>query len=212
MQRLTELVRDRAPQDTFTRAEVACWAGGSPDRQFSLVKRALAQGEIVRIRRGLYCLAPKFSRNKVDPLVLAQRIHGPGYISLETALSYHGWIPEAVHTVTSVSLDRSRTFRTPLGHFSFTRIPQATLYEEVARVEGATGGHFFVASPLKALADSVYAHKRDWSSVRPVVESLRVDARLLADIDRGAFDRLAALYASRRVKKFLRGLGRELGR
>jgi len=244
MQRLTEIALEKAIAGVFTRPEVACWVGGSPDRQFSLLKRALAAGEVVRVHRGLYCLAARYLRQKVDPLVLAQRIFGPSYISLETALSYHGWIPEAVYAITSTSMDRSREFNTPLGHFSFTRVPQKTFYTEVTRVakdgsgnadgtgygggsgsgsgfadgSGYGGGvfhdgsSFLLASPLKALADYIYVHKRDWSSARPVAESLRVDGGLLAGVDTEAFDRLLANYSSMRVRRFLEGLRKDLHR
>jgi phage terminase large subunit-like protein len=212
MQRLTEIAFEKASHGIFTRAEVSCWVGGSQQRQFSLVKRALASGEIVHVRRGLYCLAAKYLRQKVDPLVLAQRLYGPSYISLETALSYHDWIPEAVYAITSTSHDRSREFDTPLGHFSFTRVPQTTFYAEVARVEKESGSSFLLASPLKALTDYVHVHKRDWNSSRPVVESLRVDEGLLASVEGEAFDLLLANYPSLRVRRFLKGLRKDLKR
>ena len=212
MQRLTEIATEKATQGIFTRPEVACWIGGSPDQQFGMVKRALAAGEVVRIHRGLYCLAAKYLRQKVDPFVLAQRIYGPSYISLEAALSYHGWIPEAVYAVTSTSLDRSREFETPLGHFSFTRVPQKVFYAEVSRVEKEAGSSFLLASPLKALADYVHVHKRDWSSARPVVESLRVDEGLLAGVGAEEFDRLLANYSSLRVRRFLNGMRKDMKR
>jgi len=210
MQSLTEIALEKAVQGVFTRPEVACWIGGSPDRQFSLLKRAMAAGEVVRIHRGLYCLATKYLRQKIDPLVLAQRIYGPSYVSLEMALSYHGWIPEAVYAVTSTSLDRSREFDTPMGHFSFTRIPQKTFYAGVTRVEKEGGGSFLLASPLKALADYVYAHKCDWKSARPVVESLRVDEGSLAAADPASYDRLLANYTAKRVRRFLEGMRKDL--
>ena len=212
MQQLTEIALEKAGAGIFTRPEVACWVGGSPDRQFSLIKRALASKEVVRVHRGLYCLAGKYLRQKADPLVLAQRIHGPSYISLETALSYHGGIPEAVYAITSVSLDRSRQFDTPLGHFSFTRVPQRTFYVEVARIEKEAGGSFLLASPLKALADYVHVHKQNWTSARAVVESLRVEEGLLAGVDTDAFSRLGANYSSLRVRRFLQGLRKDLHR
>jgi len=210
MQRLTEIALAKASQGIFTKTEVACWVGGSPQRQFSLVKRALASGQVVHVRRGLYCLASKYLREKVDPLVLAQRIYGPSYVSLETALSYHGWIPEAVYAITSTSLDRSREFSTPLGHFSFTRVPQKTFYTQVTRVEKGAG--LLLATPLKALADYVYAHKQDWSSTRPVVESLRVDEGLLRSVDAQMIDDLLTNYPSPRVRRFLQGLRKDLKR
>ncbi len=220
MHQLTEIALERAVAGIFTRSEVVCWVGGSANRQFGLLKRAMKAGEVLRIHRGLYCLASKYLRQQVDPLVLAQRICGPSYVSLETALSYHGWIPEAVYTVTSVSLGRSREFDTPLGNFSFTCVPQHTFYTEVARVvkDGSgdgggsceRGGSFLLASPLKALADYVYVHKCDWDSPRPIVESLRVDKGALAGLNASSIETLRANYSSRRVRRFLDGLRKGL--
>lgn len=212
MQQLTEIALEKAGAGVFTRPEMACWVGGSPNRQFGLLRRALKAEEVVRIHRGLYCLAAKYLRQKVDPLVLAQRIYGPSYISLETALSYHGWIPEAVYAITSVCLDRSREFDSPLGHFSFTRVPQRTFYAEVSRVEKEAGDSFLLASPLKALADYVYVHKRDWTSASPLTESLRVDEDLLVNVEAESFDHLVNNYSSLRVRRFLGGLRKDLKR
>lgn len=209
MQGLTEIAMERAVTGVFARAEIACWIGGSPDRQWSLVKRAIAAGEIVRIRRGLYCLASKYLRQKIDTFVLAQRIYGPSYISLETALSYHGWIPEAVYAVTSTSLNRSREFGTPIGRFSFTSIAQKTFYAEVSRVE-KDDGSFLLASPLKALADYVYVHKLDWDSACPVIESLRVEEDSLAGVDASSFERLSENYSAQRARRFLEGLRKDV--
>jgi len=222
MQKLTETALEKSDAGTFTLMEMARWVGGSSNRRFALLKRALQSGEIIRIHRGLYCLATKYLRRKLDPLVLAQRIYGPSYISLETALSYHSWIPEAVYAITSTSMDRSREFETPLGHFSFTRIPQKVFYTEITRVEKDgtgksepgfdTGESFLLASPLKALADYVYAHRLDWISASPVIESLRIDESSLAGIKVETFERLLANYSSRRVRRFLEGLRKELHR
>jgi hypothetical protein len=222
MQKLTETVLEKSDTGTFTLMELARWVGGSSNRRFALLKRALKSGEVIRIHRGLYHLGSKYLRQKPDPLVFAQRIYGPSYISLETALSYHGWIPEAVYAITSTSIDRSREFDTPIGHFSFTRIPQKVFYMEVDRVEKGGrsknepdfyfGETFLMASPLKALADYVYAHRLDWVSAGPVIESLRVDETSLAGIKFETFEHLLANYSSRRVRRFLEGLRKDLNR
>jgi hypothetical protein len=57
MNTVTEIALERSQHGLFTRPEVNCWVGGSPARQHSMLKRALAAGEVLRIRRGLYCLA-----------------------------------------------------------------------------------------------------------------------------------------------------------
>ena len=221
MQRLTETVLEKSDTGIFTLMEVARWVGGSSNRRYALLKRALKLGEVIRIHRGLYCLAPKYLGRKPDPLVLAQRIHGPSYISLETALSHHNWIPEAVHDIASACMDRAREFDTPLGHFSFTRIPQKVFYTEVIRIEKQegrsepdfhVGESFLMASPLKALADYVYAHGLNWVSAGPIIKSLRVDESSLASINLETIKRLIENYSSRRVRRFLEGLRKDLNR
>lgn len=211
MKTITEIALERARNGVFTLEEVNCWVAGSPDRQYSLLKRAMNAGEVLRIRSGLYCLAPRYLSAKPNPLVLAERIYGPSYISLETALSYHGWIPEAAYAVTSASLPRSTEFDTPVGFFTYTHVPQQTLLADVQRVEaGKSGESFLIASPLKAVADYVYVHKCNWTSARPLFESLRIEEDCLAETTPGSIDRLHANYRSKRVKRFLKGLRREL--
>ena len=210
MQQLTEIALEKASLGVFSRLEVASWLGGSVARQHGLLHRALAAGEVVHIHRNLYCLAARYLDRKIDPLALAQRVYGPSYVSLETALSYHGWIPEAVHAITSVSLARSREYDSPLGRFSFTHVPQQTLYVQVTRVRKETGESFLLAEPIKALADYVYVHRCLWDSAQPVVRSLRVDPAMLSSVDPRALEELQSNYRSRRVRRFLKGLGKDL--
>jgi hypothetical protein len=210
MQRLTEISIERCRAGVFTRTEVAAWLRGSADAEAGLVKRSLAAGEIIRLCRGLYCLGPRYRNRPVDSLVIAQRITGPSYVSLEAALAFHGWLPEAVESVTSVCDSRSRSFRTPLGQFSFTHIPQRRLFEDVHRVERPEGQAALIASPLKSLADYVYAHHLDWTGVEPLLESLRIPPSNLAEITPSACQALIANYRSRRVQRFLAGLAGEV--
>lgn len=209
MQRLTELALMRSPTGVFTRAEVAAWVRGSANAEAALVKRALATGEVVRICRGFYCLGARYRERPVDSLSIAQRIMGPSYVSLETALAFHGWLPEAVETVTSVCDARSRRFQTPIGGFRFDRVPQVKLFTDVCRVPRADGQAAFIATPLKALADYVAVHRADWRGVEPLVESLRLPPECIAEIQPEQCAALAANYRSRRVRGFLAGLGRE---
>jgi predicted transcriptional regulator of viral defense system len=170
----------------------------------------VASREVWRLRRGLYCLANRFALGRVDPLELAQRIHGPSYVSLETALSQHGWIPEAVQAITSVTPGRSRSFDTPIGLFTFTRVPQRRFLAGVRRTAGEGVGAFFLATPLKALADYVYAQRCDWQSAAPVVESLRVEDESLSELTAPLFDEVMSAYKPGRVSRFLAGLRKDL--
>ena len=210
MQTITEIALQRAERGVFTREQAAFWVDSAGARLDALLKRAVASSEVWRVHRGLYCLSNRYAQRPMDPFELAQRIHGPSYISLETALSYHGWIPEAVHAITSTSLERSRTFSTPLGLFNFTRVPQLEFLAGVSRASGEGGGSFFLATPLKALTDYVYSRRCNWNSAAPVVESLRVDEGALAGLTAESFDELMPAYRADRVQRFLLGLRRDL--
>ena len=210
MNKLTEKIFENVPFGFFTSENVATLFPESKDRRYGLVRRAIASGEIVHIRRGLYCLALKYQKKKVNLYALAQHIYGPSYISLESALSWHEWIPEAVYTITNSSLGKSKEFKTPLGVFSYSRVPQKVLYTGVEQLADEDGNTFLLATPIKALADYVYVHKKDWSGMKPVTESLRVELDEFESITSEDLESLAENYASRRVRKFIKGLRKDL--
>jgi len=210
MNKVPERVFERLPWSQFTTQDLAVLFPGSKDRRYGLVKRALASGEIIRIRRGLYCLAPKYQKKSVNLYALAQHVHGPSYVSLESALSWHGWIPEAVHAVTSVSFKKSREFKTPLGVFSYDRVPQRVFYSEIERLADASGNVFLMARPLKALADYVYVRKREWAGIEAMASDLRIEPEELEQITGGMLDALSNNYSDSRVERFLERLRKDL--
>jgi hypothetical protein len=69
---------------------------------------------------------------------------------------------------------------------------------------------FLMAAPIKALADYVYVHRKDWIGLKPVTESLRVEAEEFESVALGDIELLIDNYASRRVKKFINGLKKDL--
>ena len=202
-------ILDGVPSDLFTETTVKGVIGGSPDRRYGRVKRAIRKGELIHVTRGLYALSKKYQRKGINLYEAAQKIYGPSYVSFESALSYHGWIPEAVYTVTSASARRSKEVRTPLGLFSYTHIPSSTFFAGVNRIE-SPDGVFLMATPWRALCDYVYAHKREWASLRPVVESLRVDEKYFEKVDFKLLEELRESSRSRRVRKFIDHVKKEL--
>jgi predicted transcriptional regulator of viral defense system len=194
----------------FTLTEVAVAINGSANRRNGLIKRAIANGEILNIRRGLYCLAPEYQKTPVSTFSLAQKIYGPSYISLESALSFHHWIPEAVYTCTCACLLKSKEFATPLGNFSFTRIPQKLFFESVERFVDDSGNVSLMASPAKALADYVYVHKPPWKTIRGAAESLRIESEDLFNVKKQELQALLKIYKNRQVKEFLTSWEKEM--
>jgi len=210
MNRLVKTILENVPVPVFTTLEITSLVPGSENTRYALVKRSIANGDIIHIRRGLYTLSPLYRKGTVNPYSVSHMILGLSYISLETALSTYGWIPEAVRTITAVTSRPSTEFMTPIGHFTYEKVPQKTLFAGVERLKDASGNVWFQATPLKALADYVYLHGYDWTSSRPLVESLRIDDESLREIAKTDFFELEGNYTNRRVVRFLQGLREEL--
>jgi len=209
MNRLTEQFF-RAPAELFTQADVATLLEGTDFSRHGLIKRAISAGEILNIRRGLYCLAPEFQKKPISVYALAERIYGPSYISMESALSHHGWIPEAVYACTCASFANSREFATPLGAFSYRRVPQNAFFLGVDRCKDANGNVFFMATAAKALADYLYMQKLNWSGMAEPIASLRIEEEELAKVSIQDLEELLGNYSNGRVRRFLTGWLRQV--
>ena len=114
MQTLTELWIDAGMTDrVLSESQLQRLITGSAQRRYHLVNRAMAANELLRLRRGRYTLAHKFRNQPAHPFALAQAFLAGSYVSFETALAHHGWIPEAVHEIASVTPGRKSIRRTP---------------------------------------------------------------------------------------------------
>lgn len=76
------------------------------DSRQAIIKRAVRKGYLIPIRRDLY-LIKNTKGVPLNSFEIAPIIYGPSYVSFESALSYHGWIPEAVRTTTCASVKRA---------------------------------------------------------------------------------------------------------
>jgi predicted transcriptional regulator of viral defense system len=209
MNKLTECFF-RTSAGVFTQSDVAALVDGTDFSRHGLIKRAMSAGEILNIRRGLYCLAPEFRKKPISTYSLAERVYGPSYISMETALSYHGWIPEAVYACTCASFGNSKEFETPLGVFSYKRVPQHAFFLGVDRCNDEHGNVFFMASPAKALADYLYVHQLNWTRLEEAIGSLRIDGDELVRVTAEELEALRNNFSNGRVKRFLTGWLREV--
>ena len=210
MNLLAEKALRQTETGIFTFGDVVTWyPNSSRAAVYAQVQRALKTGDVIQIRRGLYHLSRTVFPRLVSVEVLANLIYGPSYVSFESALSYHGWIPEAVRNCLSVTSLRPRSFETVHGVFSYTQIKQSPLLAGVQNVDSG-GGSFFIATPLKALADMVAARGLDWTDCRPLVESLRIEPDDLERLQPEDFEVLEGVYYSKRARTFLAGIRREL--
>ena len=119
------------------------------------LSRWTATGRLYQLRRGLYSLAPTYSKVKPHPFVIANRIVAGSYVSLQSALAYYGMIPEYTPLTTSVTTRRPQSHHTPLGDFDYRHV-SLTLFFGYRRIALGDSQHAFVASPEKALLDLIY--------------------------------------------------------
>jgi len=120
------------------------------------IYRAAKDGLIQSIKKGLYIAGPALNAGrKPEPFLLANHILGPSYVSVETALSYYGIIPERVYEITSMTTQAARKFNTPVGTFTYLRLP-LPYYAFGIRSEKITDDQYsMIASPEKALFDKI---------------------------------------------------------
>lgn len=122
------------------------------DKIYQLAKEGIIQS----IKKGLYVVGPALNINrKPEPFLLANHILGPSYVSVETALSYHGLIPERVYEIASMTTQAPRKFNTPIGTFTYTRLPLPYYAFGIRSEKLADDQYAMVASPEKALCDKI---------------------------------------------------------
>ncbi len=119
------------------------------------LSRWVKGGKIYQVRRGLYALAPPWQKVEPHPFLVANRLRRGSYVSLQSALAWHGLIPEYTPVVTSVGAGRPTVTSNPLGSFVFKHLmPELRfgyLKTVVTKEQSA-----FVATPEKALLDLLY--------------------------------------------------------
>ena len=215
MQTLTELLIDTGFKNRLiVDTQLARLISGTPQRRHSLVNRALKAGELLRLRRGSYLLADRFRDYPAHPFALAQVFVPGSYVSFETALAHHGWIPEAVYTTASVTPGRKslEVDHPTYGRFSFhpLAIQPGYFLELVARLQ-ITEQTMLVAEPFRALMDLVCLRKVEWQGLDWLVEGMRIDDEYLRGITSADIRMLTSVYKQKRMQLFLESLARESG-
>jgi predicted transcriptional regulator of viral defense system len=111
-------------------------------------------------------------------LYFSNRIYRPSYISLHTALSFYGMIPEAVTQITSVTTLKTASFTNDFGEYSYKNIKENLMfgYELKPMADNRT---LQFATPEKALLDLLYLYP--FYDSEQELEELRLDENYLQD-------------------------------
>jgi predicted transcriptional regulator of viral defense system len=118
------------------------------------LSRWVKSGKIYQIRRGLYSIAPPYQKSQPHPFMVANHLQKASYVSLQSALSFYGLIPEVVNITTSVSTGRPERLETPLGTYEFRHVKTELLFGYRMIELGEQSA--LVAGPEKALLDLIY--------------------------------------------------------
>lgn len=204
-----QVSRSKLAERIFNEDQLRELLGGSDARRHALVHRALKDGSLIRLKRATYMLGQRTSNDAIHPFVAAQALLPGSYISFETALAYHGWIPEAVFTTASVSPSRKTiTYDTPsFGQFSFHPLALKE-YQFLTSVDREKFGKLaaFVAQPLRALMDLVALRKERWSGLDWLTTGMRIDEDRLLSLKRKDFSALRPVYKHKAANHFLHSL------
>ncbi len=124
-------------------------------RPYDKISELLRQGILIAVKNGLYVPGPKADIQGPEPFTLSNHLYGPSYVSLESALSWWGLIPEQVYGVTAVCLGTSKRMNTALGRFSYQHLPLPYYSFGINRLALSRKQQVLIASPEKALCDTV---------------------------------------------------------
>lgn len=148
------------------------------DKISELIKR----GELVSLRRGLYIPGADLDLPSPNTFLIANHLRGPSYVSLESALSYWGMIPERVYGISSVTLKTAKIYNTAAGRYSFEHLNAPYYSFGIQSVILTPLQTILIASPEKALCDKIVlttgVHLR---SVRQTERFLFDDLRINED-------------------------------
>ncbi len=133
----------------FQTADASAWLNISQAHASQLLSRLAEFGHLVHLKRGRWAF-----RDRVELLDLPQYLTNPfpSYISLQSALYYHGMISQIPAVTYAVSIARTKTYETPLGVISVHHVHPSFFFGYEAR----ENTDIKMATPEKALIDFLY--------------------------------------------------------
>jgi len=163
----------------------------------------IQSGELIKIKRGLYIPG---DRKGYSVKTLANKIYGPSYISFESALAYHGVIPESVVNITSAvyNKNKDKTFHTQVGTYIYRYVNPRTYPVGIMQIT-EHGSPFLIATKEKALCDTLskITGIETQNQLNSLLENdLRIDTASLDSLSREDVSFLEPLYKKKIITLF----------
>ncbi len=151
------------------------------------IHQLIKKEKLISLRKGLYILSNQFG-DAPSPILMANHIYGPSYVSLEYMLEYYGAIPEAVYEITSITNRKSNTFENSTGRFTYHHVPDHYYSLGISIINLNNKISTMVAGPEKSLLDKIVTtsginlrSKKD--ALNLLIDDLRIDLGWLRQMD-----------------------------
>ena len=157
----------------------------SPKDKISQLEKS---GHLIRLKKGLYIVSSDITNQQISKELIANHLYGPSYISLETALSFYGLIPERVYVTRSITTKRKKIYNTALGNFEYLRVPEKYFSIGLSQKIIQNSYAYLIASPEKALCDLILTKSglrfQSLKAIKEyVINDLRIDLDLIRNWD-----------------------------
>ena len=179
----------------FSYDQVYSW---QPSFDRNNLTRWINRGLLIRLRQGFFTF-PEYKGKPDYALYFANRIYRPSYISLHTALSFHGIIPESVIQITSVTSLKTAYFVNPFGEYSYKTIKKELMFGYVLKPV-SDGRSLQISDQEKALADLLYLYP-EYSTAQDMLD-LRLDEDYLQnDMKKNLLQDYTSRFKSKALEK-----------
>jgi hypothetical protein len=164
------LVKNFGDRPLFELQEVLAITEDAPKSLKNQLSVWTRKDKISRLKRGVYLVSEPYRHEVPSVYYTSNVLLRPSYVSLQTALQFHGMIPEAVGVVQAVTPKHGREWETDeLGTFMYRSLKQTRFwgYEQYSTGRSDRPQQdFLMARPEKCLLDLFYLSKGEWTESR----------------------------------------------
>lgn len=165
-------------------------------------------GVLLRLKRGLYIVSPQITNEPVEKNLIANYLHGPSYVSLQTALYSYGLIPEAPVTITSVTAKRPKTISNRVGVFRYEHVKNEYYHIGIKAVISESSS-YMIASREKAVCDLLillrnFRVQSKKAMMELLSEDMRLDMGQLREFEPGIIEACIACGTKKKELSFLK--------
>lgn len=167
------------------------------------LNRWQAKKLIIKLKRGFYILNENDRKATPSRFYIANRLCEPSYVSMESALSFYGLIPEQVSSLTSVTSKKTLRIKNDFGEFLYQHI-KTEAFRGFRVVKDNEGFDFFIAVQEKAIVDFLYLNLRKMINAAKDVFSESYRFQNTEGLSSGKIMELAKLYDNKQLMCIVR--------